>query len=1021
MLRAGLPAGREEPVSDRLSSVARLQFLGAQRIEIGNEVLTPEAERLFGMIVRLSLPLGRMVSRQTMMDTLWPGADDANARHNLRQTVYKAREMGLVVESGEDGLRLDPRHWSCDWDDPVGEVGGEWLAGYEPGFSEELMAWITAQRLGVHALIRPRIIRSLQTARSAGDMVVADRYATQLLGIDELNEEATLTRAELMAMQGAKVDALKLLDGYLAEIGRMSTGRDAGLPAQLLRRRIAEKLPSIAYQSGGRHHGPLVGRVTESRALIAGLFDARAGRGGGFLLHGPEGSGKSRLLHELRQSAVLQGMRVLEHHGSTTPSATPFAMLRTVVRRLLELPGALGVTPEALEVLRAWQQSRDFAPDDCPLAEIEDLLAAVSEETPLLLQVDQGDRIDAESLGRLDRVYRRGVSRYHLLVVASATHRTPWDSPVELQGLSRIALRPMSAVEVRAVVTAYAVAEQPRATQEQIGCAAVFAEGVPMYGIEMLGLMLDAGSPDVIPWRVQVAVDRALRDLSEVQWRVLTLTGCLGEGSRYEVVDAALQVDRPTLATAIDGLEAWGYVQADDGMLRASSLMSDGAELRLKANVVRMDALHAAQLLLVSCEAELQPVDFYACLRLFVRARQEVRAQAVLDRHAGALLRRDTAQSVVFELTRLRQVSRSPGLGGVIDAIVDQVRSGAESRRPRLRHRRHSELPKTMPVISAATTEVEHKFASTEMFRIALTQARSPENSPALRLTEAVMALFVASNHEDISGLESAYRAVSSIRHSPDINHFDLCRADLIYLASTGQRAKAKQEAHRLASLSRTVPDIQLACKGLRNAALVCGVYGDTACAQGYLHESRLLASELEYYAQVAWADLRLADLCLNEMDTAGAREYLEDAARIVDKNRLLAPLLEADLNLFCCWESLASGDFQRAQRSARVVMRRISAAQRTGTTLWTYLGVKLATRRGAYTKEVRRDVELLKSSIGRNHFYPNENYSLAALLLGTSGTSDQHETHRFVAKQLPRLKASGRGVWPMISNNIAE
>ena len=125
-------------MSDRSRSVARVQFLGAQRIDIGNEIITPEAERLFGMLVRLSVPLGRITSRQTMMDTLWPGSDEANARHNLRQTVYKAREIGLIVESGEDGVRLDPRHWSCDWEDPTGDVRGEWLPDYFPEWSEEL-------------------------------------------------------------------------------------------------------------------------------------------------------------------------------------------------------------------------------------------------------------------------------------------------------------------------------------------------------------------------------------------------------------------------------------------------------------------------------------------------------------------------------------------------------------------------------------------------------------------------------------------------------------------------------------------------------------------------------------------------------------------------------------------------------------------------------------------------------------------------------------------------------------------
>ena len=1005
-------------MTDRSGTVGRLQFLGAQRIEIGNEALTPEAERLFALVVRLSVPLGRMTSRQTMMDTLWPGADEANARHNLRQTVYKAREMGLVVESGEDGLRLDPRHWSCDWDDPVGEVGGEWLEDYDPVFSEELAAWVTAQRIGVHALIRPRIIRSLQTARSAGDLAVADRYAVQLLGIDELNEEATLTRAELMAMQGAKVDALKLLDAYLVEIGRVGTGRDAGLPAQLLRRRIAEKLPSIAYQSCGRHHGPLVGRTAEAKQLMAGLFDARAGRGGGVLLHGPEGSGKSRLLHEVRKSAVLQGMRVLELTSASAPDAMPFSVLRALVARLLEMPGSMGITPEALEVLRVWLGSGEFAPDDCPLTEIEDLVAAVSEETPLLLQVEHAERIDAESLGRLDRIYRRGVSRYHALVLASSTQRTPTDAPVSLQWIARISLRAMTTVEVRAVVTAYAAVEQPRATADQIACAAVFAEGVPMYGIEMLGLMLDVGSPDVIPWRVQVAVDRALRELSELQWRVLALAGVLASASRHAIVEAALQVERAVLTVAVDGLEASGYLEGDEGVLRASSLMAEGAVQRLKPTVVRMDALRAAQVMLGAVSAEVVPQEFYGCMRLFIRAREEGRAQGVLDAHAGALLRKDTAQSVVFEMTRLQRASRSARLGTAIDAIVDQVRAGAETRLPSLRSRDQNVRPSSLPRISATSSTIEHKPATDDLFQASLSISRDPNVKPNERLSEAVVALVIASNLADAIGMAKAFQAVDSLRHSPDVNPFDVCRADLIYFASSGQRTRAIKGAFRLAEAARVVPDIQLACKGLRNAAQVCSTYGDKAGAQAMLHESRALASSLEYHAQTAWCDLRLAHLALEDMDVDGARAYIACAAEIALRNRLPARLLSFDIHLFSSWEALVRGDFPRAQKASRALARQLPGPH-SGTTRWTLLGAKLATRSGAYSQAVKRDTAILLASIGSIAFYPAEELSLAALVISSADTPDHTDTCNFVKAQFPRIKAMGNTVWPMITQNM--
>jgi len=1006
-------------MSDRLGSVARLNFLGALRIEIGNEAVTPEAERLFAMVVRLSVPLGRITSRQLMMELLWPGADEANARHSLRQTVYKAREMGLVVESGEDGLRLDPRHWSCDWEDPVGDVGGEWLARYAPLFSEEMMAWVTEQRMGVHALLRPRIMRSLQTARSAGDLSVANRYAVQLLGIDELNEEATLTHAEAMAMQGSKVDALKLLDGYLAEIGDAGAGRQAALPAQLLRRRIAEKLPAIAYQSHGRHHGALVGRVRESKLLTSRLFDARAGRGGGLLVHGPEGSGKSRLLYEMRKSAVLQGMRVVEHGCNSAASAMPFTAMRALVGQVMELPGALGISPESLDELRAWRTSNEFAPDDCPLPAIEDLLAAVGEETPLLLLLEHAERIDAESLGRLDRIYRRGVSRYHALVLASSVRHPPPDAPVVLQWLERLPLRPMTTVDVRAVVTAYAEVEQPRATQEQIACAAVFAEGVPMYGIEMLGLMLDLGSPDVIPWRVQVAVDRALRELSDVQWRVLALASLLGPAARHEVVEASLQVERGALTVAIDELEASGYLQAEDGRFRVSSLMADGAEVRLKPNVLRMDALRGAQVLAVACDDVLEPQQFYACMRLYIRARDETRAEFVCDRHIASLLRLDTAQSIVYELREARRSICTAGLESAFDVIVDRVRSGSESRKPSIFMKTQRSQPKSLPAISRAHSEVEHTLVSKQLFDSTISGSRNPDTRPACRLADAVMALFVSSNLNDAVGLDSAYRAVNAVRLSPDVSVFDICRADLIYHASRGNRDTALGLAQKLAGESRSVADIQMACRGLRNAADVYSTYGYRAVATGLLNESRILASELDYFAQIAWADIRLADIHIEELDFDGAREHSQSAALIIDKNRLLAPLLSADLHLTLCWESIIRGDSQAAQRAARVVARRFGTA--SGTPHLAHLAAKLATRGGAFTIAVRRDLSTLKASIGSLPFYSNEQMSLAALVLTTRDTVDEAETHAFVAEQIPRLHKERGSVWPFITQVLNE
>jgi len=672
------------------------------------------------------------------------------------------------------------------------------------------------------------------------------------------------------------------------------------------------------------------------------------------------------------------------------------------------------VAPELLNALRAWRTSNEFAPDDCPLSAIEDLLAAVGEETPLLLLLEHAERIDAESLGRLDRIYRRGVSRYHALVLASSVRRPPPDAPMVLQWLDRLALRPMTTVDVRAVVTAYAEAEQPRASQNEIACAAVFAEGVPMYGIEMLGLMLDVGSPDVIPWRVQVAVDRALRELSELQWRVLALASLLGPSARHEVVEAALQVDRGELTVGIDELEASGYLEAEDGRFRVSSLMADGAELRLTANVLRMDALRGARVLAAACDDALEPHQFYACLRLYTRAREEGRAEGILDRHVGAMLRRDTAQTLVFEVSRIKKLCCTASFRDLLEAVVDQVRSGAESKRPLKRQTEGRSQPRTLPVISRAAAEVEHSLISVQLLENTISSARNPATRPEHRLAEAVMALYLASNLNDQSGLEKAFRAVNEVRHAPDVSPFDVCRAELIFHASSGHKSEALEAAVALAQQARVVADVQLACKGLRNAAEVLSTYGRTTVAKGLLHESRTLAADLEYFAQVAWADIRLADLCIEEMDAECSAFYLQSASEVISHNRLLAPLLSVDFHMSSCWFSLLENNFPAAQKAVRAVARRLRSS--SGTPSLAYLAAKLATRGGSFSKDVRKDLSTLKASIGARPLYPNEPLSIAALLLTTRDTDSEKSCKDFVTAQLPRLTSDRGVVWPFIT-----
>jgi DNA-binding SARP family transcriptional activator len=1005
---------------DRSTKVARMQFLGALRVEMGSAVVTPEAERLFAMLVRLSVPLGRIVGRQTIMDTIWPGVDDANARHNLRQTIYKAREVGLVIDSSEDGLRLDPRYWSCDWEDPTGDVPGEWLARYDPAFSPALEAWVTSRRGGVHAQLRPRMVRSLQAARAGGDYRNANKYALELLAIDELNEEATLTRAEVLVMQGAKAEALRLLDVYLAELGRLSAGEDAALPAKLLRKRITEKLPIIEYHRAEKHLGPLVGRADELQQLLGGLFEARAGRGGAVLIQGADGMGKSRLLYELRKAALLQDVTVLELTCDTSLAVMPFATMRALVRRLLDYPGAIGVSPEALAALRKWLTSQTYAPDDCPVAEIEDLLAAVSEEKPLILQIEDAHRIDAETLNRLDRIYRRGQTRCHMAVLTSATAATPTERPVELTWIDRLPLRPLLAVEVRGIIEAVAKTMQPRATAEQITFASVFAEGVPMYGIEMLGLMLDEGSPDVIPFRVQVAVDRVLRELSELQWRILALAWLLGENSLEEAIVAGVQSPSSELEAAFDELEVRGYLVNVEGTWNVSPLLAVEAMQRLRATTRRRDAQRAASVFLRIWHESAATSALLTTLRLNVIAGREAFALRLLDREAGPLIRRATSETLLFSISELLKEAKMPELRASLEHLQQRIASASGFAFVTSTDSVNSATMSSLPKTSWTTVEqiAENPLVST--FEETLLRARRSAAPSAERFADAVMALVISHNIGSDEKIRLAIDAIDAVRHAPNLSPFDIARADCIAASVLGNRPAAILCAQRLAAESRRVNDIQLACMGLRNSSDSLIGYGELSQAQSFLHEAREIAANLGYPAQLATIYNSLGDLSVDMMDPDGAIHYSHSAEELAIQHRIKSALLWTEIYFVRAWAYLLKGAMVDAGKCAKLAKRKLTPAspQRSQSAI---RSIRLASHSGAFSHEIERETRLLHDEVGTRAFSINEERSLAALLLVTKNSPIEQPMRKSVFSSTQKFRQRTGRKWEFLDQLLAE
>ena len=150
----------------------------------------------------------------------------------------------------------------------------------------------------------------------------------------------------------------------------------------------------------------LLERERELAELDARVAEAQAGNGCFVLIEAQAGLGKTRLLEAVRESGVHAGMSVLDARATELERDFPFA----IVRQLFESHLAAMAAPERdalLEGTAAAARGALGLPEDDPDTERDAftvlhglywLTAALAEQRPLLLAVDDAHWSDAASL-----------------------------------------------------------------------------------------------------------------------------------------------------------------------------------------------------------------------------------------------------------------------------------------------------------------------------------------------------------------------------------------------------------------------------------------------------------------------------------------------------------------------------------------------------------------------------------------------------------------------------------------------
>ena len=308
----------------------------------------------------------------------------------------------------------------------------------------------------------------------------------------------------------------------------------------------------------------IVGRTRERSELEAVLEAAREGRSTVLVLHGEAGIGKSTLLDAAVEAAP--DFRVVRARGYESESDIPFAGLLDLLSPLLDLLD--GIPPAQAAALRGSLALGEPVPHDrfAVPAAVLSLLAAASEDQPVLAIVDDVQWLDAASLEALLFAARR-VDAEGVVMVLAAREGEGFDA--HGTGLKRLRVGPLEADSARALLeertggVADAVAEQLLST----------AGGNPLALIEIPTLLdphqLAGRQPLPAPLppgsSVEGAFRRQLERLPTDTQRALVVVSAM-QTNRIDILHQALDrmgIDQACLEIA----EKEGVVGAEGGRL----------------------------------------------------------------------------------------------------------------------------------------------------------------------------------------------------------------------------------------------------------------------------------------------------------------------------------------------------------------------------------------------------------------------------------------------------------------------
>lgn len=608
----------------------------------------PLGHKSLALLAFLALEPGRH-SRDEVMALLWGDYPEEKARASLRQALTHLRDAvgdALSVDRTTVALAETPesdvRRFLDGADRAPQDVVGidipAFLAGLQLRNSTGFDDWVNGKRQTLLRRYFGVLAAAIRESMAGNRWRDAVKTAERWVALDSLSADANYALMESQLLAGSRGAALATFADYRSRLAAEANVRPDHRLVELAQRiedapedgdtGDARRATEEWYATSPSFHGSLIGRNTEWERLRSTWQDVARGRSRIALIEGDAGLGKTRLADDFARWATAEGGTVLRGRAFDARGGVPFGAMIEALRLGIDAPGLSGTAPEWLaevgrlvpELRQRFRGLPEIPPastaDGWRLFEgIAQVLLALSEESPVMLVVDDVQWCDADSCALLHFLIRKLDRAPILWCFTFAAGAVQGDAPTArlvralraMPACIAIALRPLTEDDVWQLVRGLGAVSSPDGARRLSSRIHEVTAGYPFYIVELLKTLFAQGwltvDPETGEWIVRpsdAGDDAALTLAPTVHDAIAERIQCLPSELAEVLITIAISARgcRTSVLSHVHGISRLRAAAIADGLVERHLLVEESGTYRCAHPVigrVMADALGASR------------------------------------------------------------------------------------------------------------------------------------------------------------------------------------------------------------------------------------------------------------------------------------------------------------------------------------------------------------------------------------------------------------------------------------------